>query len=421
MIKCGEDGKPINRNWIPLMISRDQNEDTPIQIFLTALQNDAPPVSEAEAYVETIVHLASKRALLEAMDKARNEIMEIDIGVPAEHMKDVGIRMISNAFNSEADDDMMEYAEWGKRVAERSRERLSHNDEEHTYGLSPGLSSVYKVIGNLLPGKLYVLGGMSSSGKSALVRQIAEAAARDAMLKNLGHGYIASLEMTGEEYATRHLAQMLGIPADKIEQGALNQTSVEHMMSYAAKMRGLPIFVDQRVRMTLEHIRARALKVKNTKGLAFMVIDHLLLIKGGKQDSLSDRVADGTIEGKNMAKEFGVPVIMLAQLDEKRLLENNKYGNILPNSTHLFGGQTINQNADHVFFVHRPEVVLAKNEPAQNAHGKEGEESPWAKWRSRMDAEKGKALVYNNKRRGGQSAVREELLFDGPTMAFGDI
>lgn len=418
MMRCGEANKPINRNWIPLMIKGDAGEVTPISVLLAVLLNDAPPVSEADAYVETVVHLANKRAVLDALEKARSEIMAIDVGVPAENMKDVGIRKISTAFAGDTDDDMMDYAAWGARVARRAVESLEHEDG-HAVGLSPGLQAVEEVIGRLLPGKLTVIAGMSSSGKSALVRQIAEAASKEARQRGLGFGYISSLEMTGDEYATRHLAEMVGIPGDRIEQGGLHRAEVAVLVKAAERMKSLPIKVDQRVRMNMEAIRARALKVRNTSGLAFIVIDHLLLIAGARGDSLLDRVSQATIEGKNMAKEFGCPVIMLAQLDEKKILESPSGW---PNSSHLFGGQTIMQNADQIMFVHRPEVILAKKEPPEAAKAKkEGDDTPWQKWRDRMDEIQGKAFVFNNKRRGGAGNVKREMIFDGPIMTFRDL
>lgn len=418
MVRCAEAGRNVNKNYIPLFIKNDAGDDTPLAIFLAVLYNDAPDASEADSYVETVVHLASKRALLDSLEKAKHEIMGMDVGVPAEHMKDVGIRQISSAFNGDTDDDMMDYHQWATRFSHKAAKALNDGEDAFT-GLSPGLRSVEQVIGRLLPGKLYVLAGMSSSGKSAIARQIMEAAVLGAAKQRLGYGYVASLEMTGEEYAIRSLAEHVGIPADKMEQGGLNQGEVEVIMAAAAKMSRFPLIVDQRPRMTLETIRARALKVKNTRGLAIMALDHLLLIRGGRQDSLMDRVSEGTIEAKNLAKELGIPVIMLAQIDEKKLLDSTTKW---PNTSMLFGGQTITQNADVVVFIHRPEVVLQKTEPPQTqGSGKEGEASPWEKWNSRMERVRGKAWIFNNKRRGGAGNLREEMLFHGPTMTFSDI
>lgn len=416
-------GKPINQTWIALLIDpSDAKEDTPTKMFLSVLANDAPTVSDFDAYCDTVLHLSSKRSLVEAMDRAKAEILASDVSMPPEHMRDIGMKRLSAAFSADGgDDDMMSYAEWGARVAKAKREQYDAG-EDAQMGLDPGLAAVQRVFGRLMPGKEYVLAGMSSSGKSALVRQIAEGCALSAAAQNLGYGYIASLEMTGDEYAIRSIAERCGIPADEIEQGNLNNQQVGSIEDHARKLARYPIIVDQRPRMNLETIRARALKVKNTKGLSFMVIDHLLLIKGGRVDSMMDRVSEATIEAKNMAKEFRIPVIMLAQILEKKVLESKiKW----PSSNHLFGGETIVQNADVVAFVHRPEMLKAREEPAKRETNGKGDEdksaSPWEKWNAQMEALRGKAYIYSNKRRGGAVIEKQEVAFHGPTMSFSDL
>lgn len=425
MCRCAEKGKPVNQNWISLMIDpQDAKEDTPLKVFMAVLFNDAPPSGDFDAYVDNVLHFANKRALIDQLDRAKAEILSADVGVPAEHMKDLGIRRISNAFNGETDEDLMEYQAWGAKFAARAQANYDLGDDAHI-GLGSGLRAVDQVIGRLLPGKLIVLAGMSSSGKSALARQIMQAASQDAARSKLGYGYIASLEMTGEEYAIRAISPMTGIASDRLEAGDLNSGELDIIKRKVADLAKYPIYVDQRPRMTSEQIRARALKIKNTKGLAIMAIDHLLLVRGaGRADGIHDRVSEATIEAKNLAKELGIPVIMLAQINEKKLLESTTKW---PNSSMLFGGESIMQNADIVFFVHRPEVVLQKNEPSQNAQPKEPKEgekpkrTPWEQWNDRMEAVRGKAWVFNNKRRGGAPAVKMEMNFHGPTMTFSDI
>lgn len=412
MVKCAENSRPINRNYIPLYIDPADNGDTTaLGLFLTVLINDAPPASEAEAYAETVTSLFNKRSLLDALDRTRNEILKLDIGTPVEDMLDVGIVNLTGSVDTDFDKDMKSYAEWGEEVFAAANKKLMEGETANT-GLSTGLAAVTNSIGKLLPGKLYVLGGMSSSGKSALVRQIIEAAALDASQFKLGHCYISSLEMTGQEYAIRHLSEQLGMPSYQIEQGELNAAGVEALGVMSMKMRNLPIMVDQRPGLGIDQIRSRAIRVKNKYGLSCIVVDHILLMKGSKNQSISDRVADATIGGKNLAKEMGVPVIMLAQLDEKRMMESSSG---FPNTTHLFGGQTITQNADVVAFIHRPEVILAKKEPSKD------DATAHLTWTTKMDQWAGKALVWNNKRRGGQPNSRFEMRFDGPTMSFRDI
>jgi replicative DNA helicase len=124
-----------------------------------------------------------------------------------------------------------------------------------------------------------------------------------------------------------------------------------------------------------------------------------------------DRVANATIDAKFLARELHIPVIMLAQLNEKAILERPSG---MPNGSDLFGGQPINQNADVVAFVHRQEIVEMRREPPQ------GDQEKHAKWSSRLANLRGRAVIFNDKRRGGARHAKGELLFDAPLMTFRD-
>lgn len=414
LCRSADAGKPMNRTFIAMFIRGDSEETTPLGIFLQVLINEAPPASEGEIYVDTVAALAHKRQLVDALKRATDEIMKMDIASPVEHMVDVAIREATSSVDAENDEFMRSIGDWGLKVyrdAERAV-RSTEEDQDVGVGLPCGLAAVEEVIGRLLPGKVYVLAGMSGGGKSALARQITEAAARYAGKHKLGEVIISSLEMPGDEYTARSLSEMMGVPSYRIEQGDLNTSELEFLAERSLDLRSLPITIDSKPRQTIKDIRTRWLRTKQRKGaLAAGVIDHLILI-GGKEDKMHDRVAENTAEAKNMAKEFGIPVILLAQLNEKNILERSSGW---PNFSDLFGGQTIKMNSDVVFFIHRPEEVLKTREPNKNDDDKH------AKWVERMDRERGKAWVWTDKRRGAQASLKRELIFHGETMSFRDI
>lgn len=412
MCRIGEAGKPVVRNYVPMFIRNDGNETTPLGVFLATLINDAPPASEAEAYLETIIHLSNKRSLLESIERAKSEILNIDVGTPVEHMVDVGIQALSMSVEMDYDRDMRTYADWGRVVHERAKSIFNQGEHGVGAGLGCGLRAVQEVIGRLMPGKLYVLAGMSGGGKSALARQIIEAASLDGASQGLGQAYIASLEMPGEEYATRALSEQMGVESYKIEQGDLNEAELDALAYQVEKLKRLPIVIDQRPRLSMDNVRSRMLRLKNRGGLSIGAIDHVLLVKGGPKESLSDRIAAVTIEAKNVAKELNVPMLMLAQLNEKNILERPSGW---PNFSDIFGGQTIKQNADAVLFVHRPEIVTQAREPNSS------DEDKHDKWKSKMDSQRGVGWAFAEKRRGGKSMEKREMIFHGPTMTFRDM
>jgi replicative DNA helicase len=415
MEAAAEKGRPPTKTWVPMFIQNDKGEDDPLVFYLNLLVNDANADTgkESDAHAETVFNLAAKRSVLDALEQARIKIMKSDFGTPPEHLQDIGMKALATSVDADYDKDMRSYEDWGDDVFNEVSANVDRDEEDQGgIGLSCGLKAVEDVIGRLMGGKVYILAGMSGAGKSALARQITEAAMLDAQTKKLGGGYVASLEMTGKEYAIRSISQQMGIPADQIERGAIERAHVETLYGHAKALKRFNITVDSKPNMGVAEIKARMQKTKIQRGgLALAVWDHLLIMSGEKGEGLFDKVSSITIQAKNIAKEFNIPIIILAQLNEKKILES---GSGWPNASHLFGGETITQNADVVAFIHRHELVLSKKEPAT-------ETEAHAKWVARRDGARGKGTFFNDKRRGGAGRVSRDLRFIGELMTFEDI
>jgi replicative DNA helicase len=416
MQKVAAGGHTPNRLQVRLRIApEDLKEDTTLEMFLGALIHELQGNMEGFdflAYVDTVASLGQRRQMLDAMQDAMVRIRAMDSSVPNEDLVDEAVRAITASTGRSFDRDMRTYGEFADEVAQRVTASLDAG-EGGGIGLSPGLKAVEEVMGPLIGGKVYVLAGMSSGGKSALAKTIVEAASLDAKRKGLGWAYVASLEMNGQEHAARALADFLRIPSYKIERAALNRAEVDMIATRGReKLHQYPILIDQRRRMNMEMIRARMAQVRIQRGLSLAVIDHLLLIRGGKKDSLMDRVMEAVIEAKIMAGEFNIPIILLAQINEKNLLDRPSGW---PIASDLFGGASITQNADIVAFIHRPELVTRKKEPKKEATEQHD------KWTQQLERERGKAWFFSDKSRGMEGGVKRELTFDGATTSFKDV
>ena len=417
MLTCSSKGKTPNRKQIGLYIDkRDREEETALPVLLASMIHELQNSMEGfdfQAYVDTVRSLGDRRQIVAALEEAIVRTRAMDVATPIEDVIEESIRSISTATSRGQDRDMRTYADWGLSLARRIETAFAKG-EEGGLGLSPGLKAVQEVMGPLLGGKLYVLAGMSSGGKSALARQIAEAAAKDAKEKKAGWVYQSSMEMHGEEYAARSLAEELGIPSFKLERADVNRAELDRISVAAYEsLKEYPILVDQRRRMTLDTLRSRMMDVRIRYGLAMGVVDHLLLIRSArKAASLQERVSETVEELKIMAGEFNVPILLLAQVNEKNILERPSGW---PIAADLFGGQAIQQTADMTLFVHRPEIVTRRREPAKTAEFKHRE------WEDKLVMERGKAFVFTDKGRGMEGGLKRELTFDGPTMTFRDI
>lgn len=414
MQRCSDKGKTPDRRQISVYIKNDGGEETPLSVYAGILIHEATKNAEGFdflAYVDTVIALAQKRALLAALDQARIQIAAADVATPVEDMVDEGVRAITSVARGGNDRYERTYGEWMGDLAQYVA--ANFDKEEGGEGLDPGLKAVTEVIGPLLPGKVYILAGMSGGGKSALVRQITNSAAIDGGRKGRGFAYIVSMEMKGREYAARGAAEFMGVPSYKIERTDVNRSEVEMLAGPVREMANkVPLIIGEKRRLPLDEIRSRLAACKRTRGLSLAVIDHILLIKHGSKDSLADRAMESVIEAKAWAGEFDIPIIMLAQLTESKLMMMD---NPWPNAGHLYGGGGVQMNADFTAFIHLPEIVTARQEPSVRSGTKHDE------WRQKLESQRGKAFFFNDKARGAEGRVKREMIFDGPTMSFRDI
>ena len=414
LLAAVEKGKPPTMTWIPLYIRGDKEDEAEesVLFYCNLLKNDAieEGLSAAELHADTIFQLANKRFLIDSLDRAKAKILTAEVGMAPTDMQDIAMKSIGLAVDQEFDRHIRSYQDWGDDVWKEVAANID-NEEEGGLGLTCGLSGVEAVLGRLMPGRAYYLAGMSGAGKSAIAAQIAEAAMLQAAERGMGWGYMASLEMTGKEYAQRSLSRSMGIPYQDIEAGNVNRAQVESLANHARRLKRFNMEIDSTPSMTIDTIKSHAISTRNRRGgLALMVVDHMVIIAGEKGETLFDKVTNASGKIKQIAKELNVPIIVLAQLNEKKILDT---ASGWPNASHLFGGETIVQNADVIAFIHRHELVLNKKEPAKDTPAHD-------KWVARLDQERGKAHFFNDKRRGG-GRVSRELRFNGPLMLFEDV
>jgi replicative DNA helicase len=415
MHDVGLEGRQISTDTVRMAYKGPPPRGVPLATFLIMLMGDAADSAGAHRdLADIIVQIAGRRALLAALEAAKAEVAAADFGTSVEQLQERILGRVTGAQNQGYDRNMKSLGEWAEDLANDIVQAYQQG-EAGTVGFTSGLRAVDEVWGRLMPGKLYILAGMSGGGKSALARQLTESMAVQARDKGLGWGYVASLEMGGKEHALRTLSAELGFPSSSVEENSLADYEVERILARARELRSgfYPVNIDQTPRMKSTDVRNRMLRQKHQQGISFGVLDHILLIKASRdRDSLSDRVAEAVQEGKDLAKEFEMPMVMLSQIDEKKV---NDRPSAMPIASDLFGSQMIKQMADAVGFIHRKEIILRSREPSED------DQTKHARWAAEMAKHRGMAIFFNDKRRGGQGGVSRTMKFDGPTVTFSDL
>lgn len=216
-----------------------------------------------------------------------------------------------------------------------------------TTGL-PRLDRMLK--GGFRPGQLIVLAARPGIGKSTMARGWAK---RCAGLH--GTAALFSLEMSSDEIWECLAGNMAGIDSERLGLGELSNTEWAKLQAAKEDLDGLALLVDDQAEITIAEIRGRVDRAVARYGkISMVLIDYLQLVsspKGARADKQTEatRVADISRGLKLMAKDCGIPVVILSQLNR----EIEKGQGRRPQLSDLRDSGAIEQDADVVVFIHR--------------------------------------------------------------------
>jgi len=229
--------------------------------------------------------------------------------------------------------------------AEQSMAALVERAEStaDTIGVPTGFEELDAMTGGWQPTDLIVLAARPSVGKTAFALQ--------STLHAAGRGHPAmfvSLEMNGRQLADRALAHLGGVNSLHIRDPRRRMGDDDWGSLGQAKARAnqLPVHIDESAAATVDAIAARVRQKNAEVRLGLVVIDYLTYIRPPKAETQAEAIQEITRALKALAKELQIPVLLLAQL--------NRDGDGEPEMVHLRGSGAIEQDADVVMFLHRP-------------------------------------------------------------------
>lgn len=279
----------------------------------------------------------------------------------------------------------------------------AYKSDGNVTGVSSGFTDLDSMLGGMHKGELLVLAGRPSMGKTALVTNMAFAAAKayreeiaeDGTKRPVDGAVVGffSLEMSAEELATRILAEEARISSAKIRRGEMGQEDFNRLVQASQRLAAAPFFIDDSAALSVSAMRTRARRLKRQHGLSLIVVDYLQLLRPPTEHRVENRVqeiAAITRSLKALAKELDVPVIALSQLSRAVEQREDKR----PQLADLRESGTIEQDSDVVMFVYRPEYYLERQEPDLGT-------DKHMEWQESMDRVHNLAEVIVAKQRNG--------------------
>ena len=226
---------------------------------------------------------------------------------------------------------------------------LLYNEDSHITGLPTGFDDFDDRTSGLQPGDLIIVAGRPSMGKTSFAMNLAEHAA----IKTKQTVAIFSMEMPGEQLAMRMVASLGRIDMQKIRTGKLSEEDWPRVTSAVSMLTEVPIYIDDGSALSPTEIRARARRIKREHGLGLIVIDYIQLMQvHGSSENRATEMSEISRSLKGLAKELGVPVVALSQLNRSLEQRPNKR----PIMSDLRESGAIEQDADLIVFIYRDEV-----------------------------------------------------------------
>jgi len=257
-------------------------------------------------------------------------------------------------------------------------EEASHQTSGVT-GVASGFTTVDRITGGWQKSDLVILAARPAMGKTALVLTLARNAAVDFAKPVV----VFSLEMSSLQLVNRLISAEAELEQEKIRKGDLKDYEFVQLNERISKLSKAPLFIDDTPALSIFELRAKARRLKENHDIQMIVVDYLQLMTSGVEGRGGNREQEISYISrslKSLAKELDIPIIALSQLS--RDVEKRATGTKRPQLSDLRESGAIEQDADMVIFIYRPEYygldVFEDDQPsrgmaelyiAKNRHG----------------------------------------------------
>ena len=310
--------------------------------YIGELMTVVPLPDHAKYYASIIKEKSARRALIdtghllckegyaeqlafdEAIDVAENALLRL--GTDATQYKPLSAS---------------EVAREARRTLEEARYR------QGTLGLPTGLQAFDLHYGGLFRGELIILAARTAVGKTSLAAQIATYNALAGRLV-----YFASCEMSASELVLRAACGQAGVSLQAIRSGRAGDEEHWRVDRALNELSAAALVIDDRPELSVASIRRETRRLAR-KGLALITVDYLqLLMPADRKLQRYEQIGQMTAGLKALARELDVPVLVLGQLSRAAEVADE------PRLCHLRESGSIEQDADVVLLLHRPEDAL---------------------------------------------------------------
>ncbi len=358
IIQLSTEHKPIDQLTVVEQLARNgQLEFVGGAYYVNKLASSVGSSAHLEYHAKIITEKYIKREVISIANKMQTKAYD-----PGEDVKDLlefaskeifdisfaNVKSSSRAMSEIIIDAMERIEELGKRETTLS-------------GIPSGFPSLDRVTSGWQRSDLIIVAARPSMGKTAFVLSMA----RNMAVEHKVPVALFSLEMSDIQLVTRLMVSETEIPAEKLRNGQLEAHEWRQLEDRIKPLEDAPIYIDDTPAISITELRSKCRKLKTTKNIELVVIDYLQLMTGPPETRSNREQEVSTISRglKAIAKELDVPIIALSQLNRSLEARQDKR----PMLSDLRESGAIEQDADIVTFIHRPEKFNTFNDDDSDA------------------------------------------------------
>ena len=233
------------------------------------------------------------------------------------------------------------------------------NNESGLSGLQTGYTELDRMTSGWQMSDLIIIAARPAMGKTAFVLSMAKNMAIDFNIPVA----IFTLEMANVQLVKRLLSNIADLEGEKIKSGQLSPEEWDRLNSRLRGVYSAPLYLDETPGLSITELRTKARRLVREKGVKMIMIDYLQLMNatGMKLGSREQEVSTISRSLKALAKELNIPIIALSQLNRSTETRDDKR----PVLSDLRESGAIEQDADIVCFIHRPEYYTRSGTDAE--------------------------------------------------------
>lgn len=322
--------------------------------YLTSLINNVPTSLHAEHYGRIVEATAIRRRMLTAANEIAKLAYQQESSVDT--VMDEAEKVVFGVSERRTTRDLQPIQDVLSEYYDRIDQIISRGDEG--VGVPTGFTDLDRLLGGLQPSDLLIIAGRPGTGKTAFMLS----AAKNAALTRQKHVAIFSLEMSNEQLVQRLISQQTGIDSQRLRTGKLTDEEWPLFTHAIEVLSDTRIFLDDTPALTPLQLRTKCRRLHAEFHLDLVLVDYIQLMSSGMRSE--NRVQEVSYISRNMkvlARELEVPVLAAAQLSRAVEQRTDKE----PQLSDLRESGSLEQDADIVMFIHRPELydtdTLMKN------------------------------------------------------------